>query len=65
MVVPQNLPRPETLTTNLAIKPDTTDGYLTVGRQRRLQLPVPGAAVVLVPSSPAMSLPQPEGAEGG
>ena len=31
IVVPQNLPQPETLTTNLAIKPGTTDGYLTVG----------------------------------
>lgn len=31
IAVPQNLPQPETLTTNLAIKPGTTDGYLTVG----------------------------------
>ena len=31
IVVPQNFPQPETLTTNLAIKPGTTDGYLTVG----------------------------------
>jgi lactonase len=31
IVVPQDLPQPETLVTNLAIKPGTTDGYLTVG----------------------------------
>jgi lactonase len=31
IVVPQNFPQPETLVTNLAIKPGTTDGYLTVG----------------------------------
>lgn len=29
--IPQNLPKSQLLTTNVAIKPGTTDGYLTVG----------------------------------
>ena len=29
--IPQNLPRPQTLTTNIAIKPGTRQGYLIVG----------------------------------
>jgi lactonase len=31
--VPQNLDKPETYVTNLAIKPGTRDGYIVVGGQ--------------------------------